>query len=163
MTQNEFNPKQTYRLHWENNNTLELHQENRSIAVKPVSNFPWSHPEVFISICDMEGRELLLLETLDFLPDSSREALLKALREVRFVLEITSIRSVKEEGELRMWDVVTQVGERKFLTKLDEWPQALSETRVLITDVAGDLYEVKDMSTLDRKSQNMLWALVDWE
>lgn len=162
MTQNNFNPKLEYELVWESNN-LKLTQENRQIPVKPVSNFPWSDPEVFISLCDGEGSELILLSNLEILTEKSREALRSALNEVRFVLEIKSIRKVKDEAELRIWDVETQLGERKFLTKLDEWPQALSENRVLITDVAGDLYEVKDLFKLDQKSQALLWPLVDWE
>jgi len=148
---------------WEGNNTLELYQENMSFLVKPISNFPWSHPNSFVSICDKEGKELLLLESLDQLAESSREALLRALAERRFVLEVKSIQSVREEGDLRVWNVLTQEGERKFLTKLDQWPQALSDERVLITDVAGDIYEVKNLAQLDKRSQKLLWALVDWE
>lgn len=163
MTEKEFSSQKPFHLLWEGNNTLELYQENMSFLVKPISNFPWSHPNSFVSICDKEGKELLLLESLDQLAESSREALLRALAERRFVLEVKSIQSVREEGDLRVWNVLTQEGERKFLTKLDQWPQALSDERVLITDVAGDIYEVKNLAQLDKRSQKLLWALVDWE
>lgn len=163
MTEKEFSSQKPFHLLWEGNNTLELYQENMSFLVKPISNFPWSHPNAFVSICDKEGKELLLLESLDQLAESSREALLRALAERRFVLEVKSIQSVREEGDLRVWNVLTQEGERKFLTKLDQWPQALSDERVLITDVAGDIYEVKNLAQLDKRSQKLLWALVDWE
>ena len=163
QNKSKFNSTKPYLLLWEAHSVLELQQGDLKIPVRPVSNFPWSHPESFVSLCDSENNELLVLEDLDELTLSSKEALKNALKEVRFVLEVKTIHSVKEESDLRIWEVQTQEGLRKFVTKLDAWPQALGGERVLITDVAGDLYEVKNMAEMDKRSQSLLWALVDWE
>lgn len=162
-TETNFNPKQKYRFCWEAQNTLELHQNGLSFPVKAVSNFPWSHPENFVSIQNTEGEELLILESIEELTESSKRALRKALGQVRFVLQVQGIESVTEEADFRVWKVKTQVGPRQFVTKIEDWPQAVDDNRVLITDVAGDLYEVKEVSNMDSRSQKLLWALVDFE
>ena len=152
-----------FQLHWVHGQFLELSQKSVRVQVKAISNFPWSHPESFISICDKEGEELVHIQELNELGASSKKALKCALGEARFLLEVKAIHSVTEEADLRVWKASTQVGERQFVTKLDAWPQALDNNRLLITDVSGDLYEIKDIELMDKKRQKLLWALVDWE
>ena len=69
--------------------------------------------------------------------------------------------SIEDEFELRVWNVETTQGSRKFQTKLDEWPQKLPGGDLLIRDVAGDLYLVVSDKRLDPKSEKLLWAFLD--
>ncbi len=159
----EFNNKTDYSFEWHQDQSLLLCQDGKKVRVKPISNFPWSHPDSFISICNSEGDELLQIENLDLLDGDSKTAVEEALKNVRFILEIKKIISVSEESDLRVWQVKTQIGPRKIVTKLDAWPTALNDDRVLVTDISGDLYEVRNIESMDKRSQQLLWALVDWE
>ena len=123
--------------------------------------FPWSEPTDYVSLRDAEEKEFALIRELGDLDTGSREILEQALAEAGFVLEITGIESVDEEIEIRDWKVETRQGPRSFQTKLDDWPRRVPSGGTLIRDVAGDLYYVKDTASLDKKSQDLLWAFVD--
>ena len=123
--------------------------------------FPWSHPVDYVSLRDVDENEFFLVRDMIELDDVSREILEQALAEAGFVLEIVAINEIDEEIEIRNWKVETRQGSRSFQTKLDDWPRSLPSGGVLIRDVAGDLYFVKDPASLDKKSKELLWAFVD--
>ena len=80
------------------------------------------------------------------------------LRQTRFVFEVTGIEQVEDEFELRTWSVKTRQGPRSFQTKLDEWPRTIEHGSVIIRDLSGDLYQIKDPTALDPASQKLIWA-----
>lgn len=155
------------KFYWSQQGSLELLTSGavggKRKNVTAVSCFPWSHPQEYVSVVDEKGEELVLIESLETLSEGSRQALKRALEQAGFVLQIKAIDSVEEESDLRVWKVQTQVGPRQFVTKLDDWPQAFEDGRVLMTDVAGDLFEVKEIESMDSKSQKLLWPLVDFD
>ena len=71
------------------------------------------------------------------------------------------IDEIERDFELRVWKVDTNRGKRKLQTMLDDFPQIMDDGKVLITDLAGDLYEIRDRSKLDKASQKKLWAFTD--
>ena len=83
------------------------------------------------------------------------------MAEAGFMFEVTRVREVEEEVEIRHWTVETRQGPRAFQTRLDDWPRALPGGGFLIRDVAGDLYRLPDPGSMDQKSRELLWALVD--
>lgn len=133
--------------------------EERSVVVRRC--FPWSNPSDYVSLRDNDENEFVLVKELFELDDESRETLEQALVEAGFVLEITAIKNIDEEIEIRNWNVVSRQGSRTFQTKLDDWPRSLPNGGLLIRDVAGDLYYVRDTASLDKKSKELLWAFVD--
>ncbi|UCD23523.1 MAG: DUF1854 domain-containing protein [Gemmatimonadota bacterium] len=148
---------------------LERRQDGQLWAIKrgearPVSVrrcFPWSEPGDYVSLRDGDEGEFALINDPAELDDASREILEQALAEAGFVLEITAIMDVDEEVEIRNWKVETRQGPRSFQTRLDDWPRQVPSGGMLIRDVAGDLYYVKDAASLDKKSRELLWAFVD--
>ena len=66
-----------------------------------------------------------------------------------------------EEIEIRTFAVETKQGKRTFQTERDEWPRELAGGGLLIRDVAGDLYAVRDPAALDPQSRKLLWAFID--
>ena len=78
-----------------------------------------------------------------------------------FLLEITAVREVSEEVEIRCWTVETRQGPRRFQTRLDDWPVTVTGGGLLIRDVAGDLYHVPDPEALDGASREWLWAYAE--
>ncbi len=135
--------------------------EGRRVPVRLARCFPWSAPGRYLSLRDAKDLEVGLIEDLELLLPKPRAAIEEALAEAGFVLEIEAIEAHDEEIELRTWVVRTRQGRRRFQTKLDSWPRRVPGGGLLIRDVAGDLYYVRDPEKLDSKSQQILWAFID--
>jgi Domain of unknown function (DUF1854) len=137
---------------------LLLHSQRGPIPVRPVACFPWSEPNNYISLRNEAGMEVGFIHSPAELDHSSRTALETTLRQTRFVFEVTGIEEVEDEFELRTWSVKTHQGPRSFQTKLDDWPRTLENGGVIIRDLSGDLYHIKDPTALDPASQKLIWA-----
>jgi hypothetical protein len=136
-------------------------RDGKSRAVSVARCFPWSAPGRFISLRDGERSEFCLIAEPADLDEPSRRALEQSLVEAGFVLEIEAIVSVREEIEIRSWEVSTRQGRRRFQTKRDDWPRVLPDGGVLMRDVAGDLLCIREPGRLDAGSRNLLAAFVD--
>ena len=123
--------------------------------------FPWSEPNLHLSLRDDDDRELAIVDDPDDLDEESRRAIEQALAEAGFVLEVTRVLDIEEEVEIRQWTVDTRQGSRSFQTHLDDWPRALPNGDLLIRDVAGDLYRLSNPKEMDKKSRELIWAFVD--
>lgn len=145
--------------------TLERRDDGRlwlgDRPVRPVPCFPWSAPSRLVSLRDDDDNETALIADLDELSPESRAALEAALAEAGFVFEIEAIHSIVEEVEIRVWRVECRQGPRQFQTPTDAWPRELPGGGLLIRDVAGDLYRIRDPAGLDAASQEALWAFAD--
>ncbi len=123
--------------------------------------FPWSEPTRFVSLRDDAEAEFALVRDPAELDPASRRALEEAMAAAGFVFEVTRVTAIEEEVEIRHWRVDTRQGTRSFQTRLDAWPRVLPHGGLLIRDVAGDLYHVRDPAGLDKQSRALLWAFVD--
>lgn len=135
--------------------------EPRPRALRVCRLFPWSQPSQYVSLRDDEEEELALVRAPSGLEPDSRDALEVSLAEAGFVMEIISIVSVDEEIEIRTFQVETAQGFRTFQTERDEWPRELEGGGLLLRDVAGDLYAVRNPERLDAASRKLLWAFLD--
>ncbi len=123
--------------------------------------FPWSDPTRFVSLRDGEDEEVALVRSPDELPEGSRKVLEEELAIAGFVFEVESLMAVDEEIEIRTFHVRTRQGERRFQTHRDEWPRTVPGGGLLIRDVVGDLYLVREPGGLDRHSAKLLWPFLD--
>jgi hypothetical protein len=123
--------------------------------------FPWTAPARFVSLRDRDEEEVALVRDLDELEPDSRRVLATSLAEAGFVLEVTGVKQVEDEIEIRTFHVQTKQGPRRFQTLRDEWPRPMPDGGILLKDVAGDLYLVADPKALDRTSRDQLSALLD--
>lgn len=133
----------------------------RTAPVRVVRCFPWSSPGEFVSLRDEHKREFCLVEDMTRLDSVSRAALEQALLEADFVLEIESIVAIREEIEIRSWTVETRQGRRRFQTRRDDWPRDVPGGGLLIRDIAGDLFLIRDPGRLEPDSRELLSAFVD--
>ena len=122
--------------------------------------FPWSAPGRFVSLRDRDEEEVALVRDLTELGVDSRRALERSLAEAGFVIEVEGVEEVEDEIEIRHFRVRTKNGLRSFQTLRDEWPRTMAGGGLLIVDVSGDLYRVRDPTALDKKSQKKLAAFV---
>ena len=148
------------RLRSASDGRLIAYTERGPVPVRVRQCFPWSEPHRHLSLRDAEDKEVALVEDPASLGTASREALERALAEAGFVLQVTRVRSIEEEVEIRQWEVETRHGPRAFQTHLDDWPRTLPGGGLLIRDVAGDLYRLT-VAELDKHSRELLWAFVD--
>jgi hypothetical protein len=139
---------------------LWLRRGDAKVAVRAVRCFPWSQPGRLISLRDEQGIEHHLVEDLDELEPSSRQALVRALGPAGFVLEIEAVESIEEDYELRVWRTRTRHGLRTFQTALDTWPWPAPAGGHFVQDIAGDLYRLPPLAELDPASRQRLFAYV---
>jgi hypothetical protein len=134
---------------------------DKSLPVRLRQCFPWSEPRCYLSLRDDKDREVALIDDPALLAPESRLVLEDALAAAGFVLEVVRVLGVDEEVEIRHWTVETVHGPRTFQTHLDDWPRMLPGGDLLIRDVAGDLYRMRNTRQMDRKSRELLWAFID--
>ncbi len=151
----------TFRLRRDEAGAVWLRRGNRETKVNLHLCFPWSAPGRYLSLRDEDRNELALIPDSSKLDDESRAVLETMADDSRFVFTVTGIESADADFELRVWVVRTRQGERRFQTKLDDWPRPLPDGSLLIRDIAGDLYRVADPHDLDAASRNILWAFMD--
>lgn len=145
-------------LRWESDGQLWAECGKQRAPVVVHRCFPWSDPNRHISLRDHDEDEFAFVADASELDEQSRTALGRALAVAGFVLEITAVKEVTEEVEIRHWVVETRQGWRRFQTRLDDWPVEISGGGLLIRDLAGDLYHVPDPDVLDPASREWLWA-----
>jgi hypothetical protein len=133
----------------------------RAAPVKLRRCFPWTFPERYISLQNDENEEVAFVADPRDLDAASRSALSQALAEVGFVFLIRKVYSVEEDFELRCFKVETPQGPRAFQTALDAWPRETPDGGLLIEDVAGDVFRIESPQSLDPRSRELVWELVD--
>ncbi len=151
---------QGFELETRDDGRLWLRRGPTEVAVRAVPCFPWSNPRRHISLRDDDHVEHALVHDPTHLAPASREALDLAVTAAGFVLEVTAIEDVRDEVEIRHWHVSTKQGSRSFQTPVDSWPRELPGGALLIRDVAGDLFVIRNPASLNSESQRKLWALV---
>ncbi len=131
-------------------------QGARHVGVEPVRSFPISDPDHWISICDLEGRELASVEDLQAIAPAQREVLETDLARREFVPLIRRIIGVPADTEPTEWEVETDRGTTRFLLNTNDDVRRLGPHRALIIDAHGIRYSIDDIRQLDSSSRRVL-------
>lgn len=131
-------------------------QEEPAVDVRVARCFPWSLPGSLISIRDKDGKELVLLETLEHLPQSTRELIEHELRDKLFAPRIRRIIKHEDRFGISTIEAETDRGVVNFQLRHREDVRVLSSTRCVFQDVDGNIYEVPDVRQLDPASQRFV-------
>lgn len=115
--------------------------------------FPWSLGDEYISVRDGEGKEIVLLKTLDEVDPDTRKLIEQELLDTVFVPRIRSITKYSDEFDVISITAETDRGEVTFQIRERQDVRILSATRAVFRDVDGNLYEVPDINALDRASK----------
>ncbi len=151
-------PDTTPHIYIGSNGQLMIKKEKEDIPIIIRKCFPWSEPNSFYSLRDENDKEVFLIEDLMNLDPASTKAIEEELVESGFILEITAIDEISKEFQLRNWKVKTHKGNRTFQTRLEDWPIELADNSILISDIAGDIYHITDITKLDAKSQKTFYG-----
>jgi hypothetical protein len=122
-----------------------------------MSAFPLTGPGKMVSVRDEEGEELGVLDDIHALDAESRQVLREELERSYFMPRITDILDVREELSVVTWEVETNRGFRTFHVRhVRQNVRKLGRRRLVIKDVDGNRYEVKDWITLPPHAQKLI-------
>jgi len=111
----------------------------------------------FISIRDKENNEIGIIEDILTFPENIIELFNEELNRRYFLPIIKNIYSVKEEYGYSYWNVLTDLGNKKFTIRRDNYSFInVKDNRVMVIDVDGNRYEISDYEKLDSKSYRLI-------
>ncbi|HOF18938.1 MAG TPA: DUF1854 domain-containing protein [Phycisphaerae bacterium] len=118
--------------------------------------FPWSMPDQYISLRDADGKELVLLRSMDELDPASRKVLDEELQGKVFNPVITRVVEFKHEFGVTNVTAETDRGTVTFQIRSRDDVRVLSDRRALLRDADGNSYELSDLDALDPASRKHL-------
>lgn len=113
--------------------------------------FPFTDPTKYISVreVDEKAREIGIIESLNSLNEEQRLLVIKQLNIRYFTPVIEKIIDIKDEYGYAYFHVITNYGTSKFTIHMSGGSVvSLTDTRILITDIDGNRFEIPDISTL---------------
>ncbi len=123
--------------------------------------FPLTEPEEYISIreADEKAKEIGLIEKLSDLEKEQQEMIREQIRLRYFMPVITKVLDVKDEYGYAYWNVQTDFGVCRFTTRMSgDAVVFLGDSRLMITDIDGNRYEIPDfyrLSVTERKKLDL--------
>ena len=127
--------------------------------VQVVRMFPFSEPGKYISIRTAEetSKEIGVIESMETFPKEVGEMLLEQLALRYFTPIITKIYRIKDQYGFAYFDVETDRGHCRFVIRMGGNAVVhLSDTRIIISDIDENRFEIPDVSKLTIKEQKKL-------
>jgi hypothetical protein len=126
-------------------------------GVVPVRAFPIQSPEDGISLVSTDGHEVAWIDQLADVPEPAQTLVRDALVTREFMPVITRIMSVTSFSTPCTWSVRTDRGDTEFVLRGDEDIRRIGkDNALLIADVHGIQYLVRDQFALDTASKKIL-------
>ena len=154
----EFTPAADCRFYRNANGFLGLElrgEDHRRVQLSRA--LPFSAPEQYICVADMEGKEIAVLESLGDFGEEQR-ALLEAELGIRYFYPIvTKVASIKEKMGSYYLDLA--IGEYKKTIAVKDISKNLKQLgggRIILTDVDGNRFMIPDVYQIHKKSLQML-------
>ncbi|MBP5652000.1 MAG: DUF1854 domain-containing protein, partial [Lachnospiraceae bacterium] len=107
--------------------------------------------ESFISIreADEKAKEIGVIKKLSDIAKDQAELIREQIKLRYFMPEITKVIDVKDEYGYAYWNVITSFGACRFTTGMGgDSVVSLSDARILITDIDGNRYEIRDFNAM---------------
>ncbi len=152
-----------YELVYKPEGRLRLVTDDRCfLEVKPAWASPITHPGKYLSLLDGKDKEILMLPGgLDDADGENRQILEQELHRRYLTAQVERVIEARVEFGVTYWTVSTNRGTRDFITQsLQENAQWHSPTHLLLIDVDGNRFEIKDTNQLDSDSQKLLASVV---
>ncbi len=127
--------------------------------VQVIRMFPFSDPEKYISIRtpDEHSKEIGVIEDMKQISKETRKMLEEQLNLRYFTPIITKVINIKDEYGYAYFDVVTDRGACRFTINVGGHAVVhLSETRILISDIDENRFEIPDVTKLSARELKLL-------
>lgn len=122
---------------------------------------PLYRPDEFASILDQKGNEVATMVNLDSLSAQSRRVLLAHHDRYDLTSVISKIVSISHMYGSSFWEVETDKGKRQFVIRgTTEHVRWLNDSRILVTDVRGNRFEIPDLNGIDKRSQYLFHLIL---
>ena len=135
--------------------------EKEYVRVGVYLTFPLTEPEEYISIreADEKAKEIGIIEKLSQLEKDQQEMIREQIKLRYFMPTITKVLDIKDEYGYAYWNVTTTFGTCRFTTRMSgDAVIFLGESRVLVTDIDGNRYEIPDfykLTVMERKKLDL--------
>ncbi len=130
--------------------------ERSYIRVRPVQASPLAHTDRYVSLLDIKNEEVAFIRDMSDLDEDSRKVIEEELDHRYLRATIQRIESIQMEYGVTYWNVMTERGRREFVIRGHENTHWASDTRLLLTDVDGNRFEVVDYTLLDPHSVTLI-------
>lgn len=127
--------------------------------VSVVRMFPMQTKTDLLSIrtTDEKSKEIGIIEKLSDVDEETGKMLLEQLNLRYFMPVIYKVKQIKSEFGYAYWDVQTDKGECRFTIQMGGNAIAhLTDTRIIITDIDGNRFEIPDVEKLTHKERKKL-------
>lgn len=125
-------------------------------GVVAVRAFPIGSPEEGFSLLSIDGHELAWIDRLSDLEPQTRALVEQELSAREFMPQILCLRSVSTFATPSTWNVETDRGDAMLVLGGEEDIRRLGQTALLIEDIHGIYYLIRDHKALDRVSRKLL-------
>jgi hypothetical protein len=125
-------------------------------GVSPVRAFPVQAPEDGISLLNSDGKEVAWIERVSDLPPAIAALVSEELGGREFMPEIARINSVTSFATPCTWSVATDRGDTEFVLRGEEDIRRLTVDTLLISDIHGIHYLIRDLRELDKHSKKII-------
>ena len=119
--------------------------------------FPFDMEREFISVQTKDNEELGIIRYVDDFSKDQQKIIDAELQRKYFTPKIKKIKSLKEHRGFSYWQVETDLGEMDIsLQDTYRSINRIGEVRAIVTDIAGNRYEIENLDALDRSSRRKL-------
>jgi hypothetical protein len=119
--------------------------------------FPLTHRLRMISLRDLDGNEIAMLDEVRDLDAASARIVEQELQRSYFMPRITDIYDIHEAHNVVEWDVETDKGPRTFQVRgVRKNVRRIGDRRLVVKDVDGNRYEIRDWTQLSDHPQELL-------
>ena len=134
-------------------------EEDRSyLKVSVLRAFPLSEPNRFLSVRDSANKEIGLIANPADLGAENRKLVEEELERRYLVPAVTRVIAAKERFGTVDWTIETDRGLCRVTTRnLRENVQRPAPGRIILNDVDGNRYDIRNVGELSRESQELLF------
>jgi hypothetical protein len=125
-------------------------------GVAPVRAFPVQAPDDGIALVSTDGKEVGWIDRIEDLPPAIGALVREELGGREFMPEISRINSVTSFATPCTWSVATDRGDTEFVLRGEEDIRRLTVDTLLISDIHGIHYLIRDVRELDKHSKKIL-------
>ncbi|MYM27033.1 protein of unknown function [Duganella sacchari] len=125
-------------------------------GVSPVRAFPVQAPDDGISMLNSDGKEVAWIDRIGDLPAAIGALVSEELGGREFMPEISRINSVTSFATPCTWNVATDRGDTEFVLRGEEDIRRLTVDTLLISDIHGIHYLIRDIRDLDKHSKKII-------
>ena len=124
--------------------------------VAPVRAFPVQAPDDGIALVSTDGTEVGWIDRIEDLPAPVGQLVREELAGREFMPEIARIDSVTSFATPCTWSVATDRGDTEFVLRGEEDIRRLTVDTLLISDIHGIHYLIRDVRELDKHGKKIL-------